>query len=321
MLDALKRQVRHQLLRYCQVPCHREAVLELLSRPGYVLHPDARCRAGVLALATYESVRGSLSEGAYLAAAAAELYVEAGFLFDNVADGQAGDSSPEELAIAIAVLNCGTITAIEAAECAEAGPAAKRVALALCFSCANACAGQYMDASLSRANKVSLEDSLRMTELKAGSCGRLAAGLGAAVATSDEALIGLCGELGSNLFTRVQLLDDLKDAFSPRGTSRDMTQSKKSVPLVFYNTSVAGGQLPNGRSRSLLVPECGQREDIPESPDASWARVFGAIVAEEFLIKAKANLSELSLRVQRIDGLETLVRSLEEIPLGVRAGR
>ncbi len=52
-----------------------------------------------------------------------------------------------------------------------------------------------------------------MTSLKAGSLGRFAAGLGASMATDDPEIVDLCGDFGFNLFTYLQLVDDLRDAF------------------------------------------------------------------------------------------------------------
>ena len=94
MLDALRTEIEEGVSRYCAEPSHRDAVLAALKRPGFALHAESQCRAGILTLEVYRAVRGDLDRCAWHAASAVELYQEAAFLFDDVADD---DVDPQPL--------------------------------------------------------------------------------------------------------------------------------------------------------------------------------------------------------------------------------
>jgi hypothetical protein len=86
MLDAMRSEVEKGVSRHCNVPSHRDAVLEALKRLGFALLTEAQCRAGILTLEIYRAICGSLDASAWHGAVAIELYQEAAFLFDDVAD-------------------------------------------------------------------------------------------------------------------------------------------------------------------------------------------------------------------------------------------
>ena len=179
----LRRHIRETIHRYCSDVSLRDAVLEALALPGFALHPEARCRAGQLGFESYLALRGSADEAAWGSASAAELYMEAGFLFDDVADHEVdarnGFNAPEVLALAIAMMNCGAASACAAAAYAKADVA--RSLQILSQNTVSAAAGQFMDARLESKEHVTTDDAITMTSLKAGGCGRLAASLGAGI--------------------------------------------------------------------------------------------------------------------------------------------
>jgi geranylgeranyl pyrophosphate synthase len=319
MLDGLKAEIEKAIRQHCDEPPLRDAVLSTLRRPGFALHQDARCRAGGLTLGAYMAIRGGLSEPAWHAAAATELYIEAGFLFDNVADDDIdeslGTSISEEITLAITLMNCGVAAVSEAVRLAGLGPSSShRVLRHLLNSCVSACAGQLLDARLEREVDVTSDEALRMTALKAGSCGRLAATVGASIATDDDELTAVFGELGSNLFIYLQLIDDVRDAFPAEGVSRDLLQRKKTLPLLyFYNWLSADGEDTAG---GIMPAEFGaeSRETLAPAFDATGAGVFGAVVAEAHLNQAKANLADLSKRLGPLEHLERYIDGIELIP-------
>ena len=317
MLDELKANIERTISRDCDEPQLRDAVLSALRRPGFALHPDAHCRAGGLALGVYRAIRGGLSEPAWHAAAAAELYIEAGFLFDDVADREIdeglGSSISEEVTLAITLMNCGVAAAAEAVHLAGLGPSSHRPLRQLARNCLSACAGQLLDARLEREDEVTSDEALRMTALKAGGCGRLAASVGASIATADDEMIALFGELGSDLFIYLQLIDDIRDASPAEGVSRDLLQRKKTLPLLyFYNWMSADGKDAAG---DIMPAEFGaeSRETLAPAFDATGAGVFGAVVAEAYLNQARANLADLSALLGPLEHLERYIDGIELI--------
>ena len=104
-MDELREEIKGIVARHCDEPNHREAVLRALARPGFALHPEADCRAGVLTYHVYQAIRNSPGFVATQVAAAVELQLEASFMLDHVADReldpQQSPNSAEELALAI----------------------------------------------------------------------------------------------------------------------------------------------------------------------------------------------------------------------------
>ena len=235
MLDALRTEIERAVSRHCEVASHRRAVLEALRRSGFALHPEARCRAGVIALHVCRAVRGTLDEPGWRAAAAVELYQEATFLFDDVADQEVDPAFEStyavELALAITVMSCGLAAACDAVGMSGADSSALLSLQQLARNCITACSGQYMDAAMEGLEASTTEEALTMTELKAGGCGRLATSFAAELATDDDGLRGLFSDLGFNVFVYLQLVDDLRDACPTESASGDLLRGKKTVPL------------------------------------------------------------------------------------------
>jgi len=323
MLDALRAALGEALGRYCREPLHREGMVRALSRPGFALHPQSECRAGALTLLAYEAVGGRSDAAAFKAAAAVELHMEAAYMFDSVADDHSerrhGLSTSEELAIAISCLACGTALSLEAAVSKAASSPCLEAVRELQRSCVDACGGQFLDACLPGKGMVSSEDALRMTALKAGSIGRMAAGFGAGLAGGDAQTSALCGEFGFNLFTYLQLVDDLRDACPKGGVPEDLLQNKKTVPLVFFAGSLpgAGASVVSATMRGKEDPEAARQ--LQEVFERSGANVFCGVVAEVFLNRAKDNLADLNRRLRTVEPLERFVGSFEVTPKEISA--
>ena len=148
-----------------------------------------------------------------------------------------------------------------------------------------------------------------MTGLKAGALGRLAAELGAGLATDQPETVRLLGDFGFNVFTYAQLIDDMRDACPLDGSQGDMAMHKKTLPVVFFYGSLlqsASGR-GNGQARLGEVQECA---DVQREFGASGARVYCAIVAEAFLGRAKANVAALRSRVAEVRHLEEFLDSV-----------
>ena len=319
MSGLLSDRIRKAIDSYCEDRVFRDALLRVLVRPGFALHPQAACRAGIVALETYRAVSGPPSSAATQAAAAVELHMQAAYLFDHVADR---DQSPgdgltpaEELAAAIALLSCGQSTMHEAAFSAGLSGAGLRSLVRWATDCASkCCTGQFLDAYLEKQPSATADESLKMTSLKAGSLGRFAAGLGAIMAAAEPEIVELCGDFGFNLFTYSQVVDDLRDACREDSVQADLAQHKKTLPVVFFCNSKAEGN--RGVVCSIIPQEGGNvaAADVGQEFESAGTSVFGAVVAEAFLNRAKARLADIKSRLGTVGNLERFVSSFEISP-------
>lgn len=297
VLEALRSQVR-EVVRTAAAPGIRSDLEGLLERPGYALHPEGACRAGVLALAVHGAViREAAGRAALLAAAAAELQMEAAYVFDEVGDAPAHERRSDDLALAIALLTAGTAAAVEASKGLPAGSAALA---RFCAAYGEACAGQFLDARLQGRAGATLEEALRMTCMKSGGLGSFVTGFAARVAGVDEDGATLFERFGLHTFTLAQLVDDLRDACSP-GQDSDLAQGKATLPVVFYRARVDSFAPAGG----ILSPE------TCKTYESSGAPLYGAILAQTYLTRAEEDLSRLSRHGYAVKGLRRFLESVE----------
>ena len=313
MLETLRAEVRQIVARYCTDPTHASAVLCALRAPDFALHADSRCRAGVLALAAFEAVAGVRTGPAVQAAAGVELLMEAGFLLDHLADGEPDEASElghgERLAVAITLLGYGLGAASEAAAIADRSSTLGPIRL-LYQTFIAACGGQLLDLTPHRREAPTTDEALRITELKAGRLGRLAAGVGASMATRDAETVRQLGDLGSNICTHAQLLDDIEDAFPD-----DLVRDKRTVPVVFFCGSSHEwypGTLDTGpAARPLGDAPLARLEGAYRS---SGAEIFTRIIAQTYADRAKETLAGLGIRVVRGEALDGLIGANLVVP-------
>jgi geranylgeranyl pyrophosphate synthase len=134
------------------------------------------------------------------------------------------------------------------------------------------------------------------------------------MATEDQAIVDRFGEFGFHLFTYSQLIDDLRDACPAPDLPSDLTQGKKTLPVVFFHNSLAEER--SKVARGIISQETQARitADISGVFESSGARIFGAIVAEAFLNRAKNNLADIKSRLGTVGNLENIVGSFEISP-------
>jgi len=318
MLGELRSEINCVVEAYCDEPALRDCLLRVLFRTGFALHPKSRCMAGLLTLEIYRAIRGTLTDAALKAAVSVELCMEAAFIFDNIADQEIDSEQDmniaEELTVAIGLMSCGGIAACEAGRLAEGDARGLALLLQLQKGCLGGCGGQMMDAHLQEHGLVSTEEALEMTCRKSGSLGRSAAVAGAIIATDDPRVINLFGEFGFNLFTYLQLLDDLRDACPTDGNIRDLEQNKKTLPLAyFYNYML---HEYSGQDNAIIPLKYDEwsGQDIRREYSASGSDVFCSIIAETYLNRAKSNLVVLKDLIMEVEGLEQFVSSAEISP-------
>jgi len=318
MIDILRSEICKTLEAHFAEPTQRETMLRALSREGFALHPEGRCTTGLFTLEVYRAIRSMLDATAFRAAVATELYMEAAFMFDHVADQEldqsGGLSAAEELILAVSLMACGAAAACEAAQQASSDGQRLHALLQLHRGCISSCSGQLLDAQVQKLGLATTEEALRITRLKSGSTGRSAAALAANIATDDPETIRLFEEFGFNLFTYLQLIDDLRDACPESSAVTDLGQLKKTLPLVYFYNSLAertretdSGIIPSHEGKPVS-------QEVRQGFKASGAEVFSAIIAETFLNRAKSNLAALKNRTRTVEGLEQFISSLEFSP-------
>lgn len=290
MLSLLRAQVADAVLAHADAAIHAD-LIRLLARPGYALHEESRCRAGLFALEVYAAVRRRYDRTSLVAAAAVELQMESASLFDDIADRPDRGARAEDLALAIALLTAGTAAAAEATSEADDPPDAMRH---FGRATGRACAGQFLDAALGRRGGATLEESLRMTGLKSGSLGTFAAGFAARLAGADAEGTAMFEQFGCNLFTFAQLVDDQRDAFAP-GAVSDLALDKATLPVVYHLRCVANRP----------------SEIDSDAYDSSAASAFTAILALTYLGRARSELHLLEQRGYASGVLGRLLASME----------
>ncbi len=312
MLAMLRPEIKQLVESYCEDSPLCDQMLRALGRPGLALHPEAQCRAGVLTLEVYQAITGLASSAAIRGAAGVELLMESSFIFDHVADEELDPeyfgSPAVELAVALALLTCGNAAACEATYLAGQGSFRPDALQRLFRSTTSACAGQLQDIYLEKSGVATKDQALQMTFLKAGSLGRLAAGFGASLATDNSETIALYEELGLNLFTYLQLMDDLRDACPEQARDGDLVNHKKTLPAVVFCESLV--QLGPNSASDFAGPDLDSGEGIRGQFEASGVREFCTIVAEVFLNRTKAQLKTLRNSIPEVKGLEQFIESI-----------
>jgi geranylgeranyl pyrophosphate synthase len=318
LLPFVRAQVADAVVAHAEPAIHADLV-RMLSRPGYALHPEGKCRAGLFALEVYRSVRGGYDQTALMAAAAVELQMQSAYVLDQVSDENPEETRAEDLALAIALVFAGTATAAEASVGCRGGAAAMRHFFA---SSGGACAGQYLDAMLERRGGATLEEAHRMTRLKSGNLGAFAAGFAARLAGVetgvpgvDPGMLPLFEGLGFNLFTCAQLVDDHRDGCAPGGRS-DLARSKATLPVVFFARHRPRGDRSSDSSGETSI-DSDARGDGTLSPaihdvyESSGASLYAAVLALAYLGRARAQLEHLAERGCSIGPLGRFVEGVE----------
>jgi hypothetical protein len=283
VLHLVRAQIADAVVAHAEASIHAE-LIRLLARPGYALHPQSRCRAGVFALEVHRAARRSFDETALLVATAVELQRQSGSLFDELSGRPAGGLDAADLALAVALLVAATAAAADASGRA-ADPAA--TLRHFCDATGGACAGQILDVRRQRSGATTLEDSLRLRRLRSGTLGRFAAGFAVRAAGVEPADASLFERLGFHLFTFAHLMHDHPDAGRP----------DPLVALPSGHAPPAGG----APAPQILSPEY----------DSRGGSSFSEILALAYLGRAHADLQLLAARGYAVEALGRFLQHVE----------
>jgi geranylgeranyl pyrophosphate synthase len=195
----------------------------------------------LLPLIVCEAISGRY-EHALPAAAALQLLMAAGDVFDDVEDADSSESLSARYGSAIALNVANTlITVAEAAFTRLKGRGVDDCIIVRAMDvvnsyCTTACAGQHLDLSLTSRIDVSEDIYIRVTSMKSASQVECACHIGALLATADQELINTFTIFGHNLGMAAQIANDIQGI--NRGS--DIVKQKITLPVIYALTQAQG---------------------------------------------------------------------------------
>ncbi len=214
----------------------------------------------LLPLIVCEAISGHY-EHALPVAAALELLMAAGDVFDDVEDADSSESLSARYGSAVAtnvattllVLAERAITRLEGRGVEDS--VIVRVMDAVNSFYTTACAGQHLDISLAPELAVSEDTYLRVTGMKSASQVECACHVGALLANANQELVDIFAAFGHNLGMASQIANDI------RGVTHgsDIMKHKITLPII-YALAQTNGQAHN-QLESTLVKQSGPPPD------------------------------------------------------------
>jgi geranylgeranyl pyrophosphate synthase len=195
----------------------------------------------LLPLVVCEAISGHY-EHALPAAAAIQLLMAAGDVFDDIEDADSSESLSARYGPAIAINVANML--ITMAEKAITGLKKKgvedysivRVMDVVNSYCATACAGQHLDLSLASKMDISEDIYIRVIGMKSASQVECACHIGALLATANQELINTFTIFGHNLGMAAQITNDILGV--TRGS--DILKHKITLPVIYALTQAEG---------------------------------------------------------------------------------
>ncbi len=210
-----------------------------LSRPGKLLAAEPRPRWAELTAGCFAVISGRSASLIHDECLGVELLRSGLDVLDDLADGEVGgwaEATDESQLLNLSTLLLARAWSLIAIE--NSHPSIENRKLGVIrrssFLLAQATRGQADRLAVcNSASPVSPERATAIAELRSGCLGRLAAQVGAGLATDDETIVLRYGELGENLATYEQINNDLHDV-RPRGAKRgDLATGTPTLPLAY----------------------------------------------------------------------------------------
>lgn len=213
----------------------------------------------LLPLIVCEAICGNY-ECALPAAAALQLLMAAGDVFDDVEDADSSESLSAKYGSAVAT-NVATALLILAERALtrlkEKGVEDSitfRVIDAINSSYTTACAGQHLDLSLIFKEAISEDTYLTITNMKSASQIECTCYVGALLANTNPELVDMFAKFGHNLGMAAQITNDIQGAI--RGS--DILKRKITLPVIYAFSQT------DAKTRKQLVSAFSQRESEGE---------------------------------------------------------
>jgi geranylgeranyl pyrophosphate synthase len=240
------------------------------------------------------------------AAAALQLMLAAGDVFDDIEDMCISKSLSEECSTAIAA-NAATMLLIlaerELLRLKNKGvedAMVIRVVESLNSYYTTACIGQHLDLSLTSEAHMSEDDYFRVIRMKSASQIECACHVGAMLSTQDSALIDAFGEFGQNLGIASQITNDIRGITD----GDDILQRKITLPVIFALSQTDGearGQLACAFDRQTCSElDISQVKDLIFSSGAIYYATIKVELYRQLALKALSKASAAGAAVDRL---------------------
>ena len=195
----------------------------------------------LLPLVVCEAISGHYKQ-AVPASAALQLFMAAGEAFDDIEDADAAGSLLAKYGSAIATNTATTflmlaekaIFRLKARDVAD--NVIVRIMGAVNSFYTTACAGQYLDLSLTSKTTLSEENYFRVASMKSATTIECACHIGAVLATVDQDSIDLFTVFGHNLGIASQIANDIQGIVS----GSDIAKHKITLPVIYALTHTKG---------------------------------------------------------------------------------
>jgi len=188
----------------------------------------------LLPLIVCEAVSGYY-ERALPVAAALQLLMAGGDVFDDIEDADSSESLSARYGLAVATNVATTLLILaERAIARLKGRGVEDYIIVRVMDAVNsfyttACAGQHLDLSLASGIGVSEDTYLKVTDMKSASQVECACHVGALLATASKELIDIFGRFGHNLGMAAQITNDIQGII--RGS--DILKHKMTLPVIY----------------------------------------------------------------------------------------
>ncbi len=243
--ELLSDEIEIELACLSEVADLYNVVKEPLSQAGRALAaPSVESRPwSLLPLMVCEAICRRY-EHALPAAAAIQLFMAAGDVFDDIEDADSSDSLSARYGVAVAT-NVATTLLILAEKALTrlrqtgvADSVIVRIMDSVNSFYTTACAGQHLDLSLAPDMAISEEAYLRVASMKSASQVECACHIGALLATKNQELIDKCAIFGQNLGMAAQVTNDIQGIITH---SSDIVKRNITLPVI-YALAQAGGE-------------------------------------------------------------------------------
>jgi geranylgeranyl pyrophosphate synthase len=244
------------------------------------------------------------------AAAAIQLFMAAGDVFDDIEDADSSESLSARYGPAVATNVATTLLSLAEKSIMRlkgrdvADSVIVHVTDAVNSFFSSACAGQHLDLSLSSETAISEDDYLRVVDMKSASQVECACHVGALLADARQESVNIFAEFGHNLGMAAQITNDI------RGVTRgsDIVKQKITLPAI-YALAQAEGESRNQlelafRRPSESVPDPTQIRDLLFRTGAIH---YTTIKMEFYKQLALDNLSEIERYGASVERLKSFL--------------
>ncbi len=228
----------------------------------------------LLPLIVCEAISGS-SEHALPAAASLQLFVAAGYVFDDIEDADSSESLLARYGSVVATNVATTLLILAEREITRLGARGVeshvivRVMDVVNSFYTTACVGQHLDLSLAPGMAVSEDMYLKIAAMKSASTGECACHIGALLAMANQELIDTFSRFGHNLGMASQISNDIRGI--TQGT--DIVNRKLTLPVIYALEQT------DGEAHNQLELTFGKQAESSPNPNQTRDLLFriGAI--------------------------------------------